>query len=78
MAHSLAPETSRRRFAVRSSFFTLLVLVLCTVEAGCGGQAAQGPAPGELDRYLSENPEAAARGGQTEPEGINGPGELPQ
>jgi hypothetical protein len=63
---------------VRSSFYMSLVLVLCIVAAGCGGQAAQGPAPGELDRYLSENPEAAARGGQGEPAGINGPAELPQ
>ncbi|WP_345324202.1 hypothetical protein [Novipirellula rosea] len=63
---------------MRSSPITLFVLLLCLGVAGCGSKDAVSPEPGELERYLQENPEAAARGGQAEPAGINGPTALPQ
>ncbi|QEF97806.1 hypothetical protein Mal15_18510 [Stieleria maiorica] len=61
---------------MRSSPLTLFLLSLC-LAAGCGSQGAPSPAPGELDRYLQENPEAAARGGQEEPAGFAGPTDAP-
>ncbi len=63
---------------MRSSLLKLFVLSLCLVATGCGSQNALSPEPGELERYLEENPEAAARGGQAEPAGFNGPTEVPR
>lgn len=61
---------------MRSGTFAFCFLSLCFALAGCGDSASS-PAPGELESYLQANPEAAARGGQAEPEGINGPAALP-
>ena len=58
---------------MRSTLLTLFVLPLYIVAAGCGTQAAQSPEPRELARYLEQNSDAAARGGQAEPAGIDGP-----
>ncbi|TWU18746.1 hypothetical protein [Allorhodopirellula heiligendammensis] len=62
---------------MRSSTQTLVIFSLCLFTVGCGGREVQSPQAGELERYLQENPEAAARGGQKEPEGLSGPAELP-
>ena len=63
---------------MRSSPLKSFVLLLCLFAAGCGSQNAVSPAPGELERYLQENPDAAARGGQAEPAGIDGPSTPPR
>jgi len=54
-----------------------ILLFICVLAAGCGSQAPRTPEAGELDRYLQENPEAAALGSQEEPAGLDGPSEIP-
>jgi hypothetical protein len=61
----------------RNEFVGPFILILCALFSGCGSSGSvSSPQPGELTRYLQNNPDAPNSSGG-EPAGINGPTELP-